>query len=126
MSKRILIFRTDRVGDLIVTCPAILSIKEFFIDCEITLITSYKNNVYAKKLNVFKNIIKYPDKGLLSKLKFIYNLSKQDFDYIFIFDGKERSFITSTFIKSKFKVAVTTNLRKYYRLYNIKFFKFND
>ena len=48
MSKRILIFRTDRVGDLIVTCPAILSIKEFFIDCEITLITSYKNNVYAK------------------------------------------------------------------------------
>ena len=53
MSKRILIFRTDRVGDLIVTCPAILTIKEFFADCKITLISSSKNIEYAKNLNIF-------------------------------------------------------------------------
>ena len=126
MSKRILIFRTDRVGDLIVTCPAILTIKEFFADCKITLISSSKNIEYAKNLNIFTNIINYPFKGFLNKIKFIHNLRKQNFDYIFIFDGKERSFISSLFIKSNYKGAVTTNLKKYHKLYNINFFKFDD
>ena len=81
MSKRILIFRTDRVGDLIVTCPAILTIKEFFVDCKITLISSSKNIEYAKNLNIFEEIISYPFKGLLNKIKFIHNLRKQNTNY---------------------------------------------
>ena len=36
MFENILMFRTDRIGDLIVTCPAILTIKDFFVDCKIT------------------------------------------------------------------------------------------
>ena len=79
MSKRILIFRTDRVGDLIVTCPAILTIKEFFADCKITLISSSKNIEYAKNLNIFTSIINYTFKGFLNKIKFIHNLRKQNF-----------------------------------------------
>ena len=44
---KILIFRTDRIGDLIMTCPAILSLKKNFDQCEITLITSSKNTKYS-------------------------------------------------------------------------------
>ena len=50
---RILIFRTDGVGDLIVTCPVIFSLKKYFKNPEITLVCSKKNYDYAKKLNIF-------------------------------------------------------------------------
>ena len=48
MINKILIFRTDRIGDLIVTCPTIISIKKYFKECDITLIASNKNFEYAK------------------------------------------------------------------------------
>ena len=51
MLTKILIFRTDRIGDLILTCPTIISIKKYFKKCDITLITSNKNYDYAKSLN---------------------------------------------------------------------------
>ena len=47
---KILIFRSDRIGDLILTCPTIFTIKKYFKQCNITLIASDKNNEYAKKL----------------------------------------------------------------------------
>ena len=56
MLIKILIFRTDRIGDLIFTCPTIISIKKYFEECDITLITSNKNYDYAKSLNQFNNI----------------------------------------------------------------------
>ena len=43
MLIKILIFRTDRIGDLIFTCPTIISIKKYFKECDITLISSNKN-----------------------------------------------------------------------------------
>jgi len=126
MSKRILIFRTDRIGDLIVTCPVILTIKEYFFNTHITLIASKKNFEYASKTNFFNNIIQYPDKGIINKFIFFSKLKKEKFDYIFIFDGKERSFISSFFLKSKYKVALSTKIKSYYGIYNIKFFKFDE
>ena len=33
---KILIFRTDRIGDLIMTCSAIISLKKYFNQSEIT------------------------------------------------------------------------------------------
>ena len=53
----ILIFRTDRIGDLIYSCPVIFTIKQYFKNSQITLITSNKNYDYAKSLNIFYEII---------------------------------------------------------------------
>ena len=106
----ILIFRTDRIGDLIYTCPTILSIKDYFKDSNITLITSEKNTSYAEKLNIFKNIFEFPKKNIFSKINFVYRLSKINFDYIFVLDGKERSIISTAFCTSKNKFAVTVVL----------------
>ena len=88
MINKILIFRTDRIGDLIVTCPAIITIKKYFEKCDITLITSSKNYEYAKSLNLFNNVIEFPKKNIINKIKFIYKLNKKKFDYIYIFDGR--------------------------------------
>jgi len=49
MINNILIFRTDQIGDLIVSCPFIFSFKEHYKESKITIITSKKNLEYAKK-----------------------------------------------------------------------------
>jgi len=123
MSNNILIFRTDRIGDLIYTCPSVLTIKDNLIKSNITLVCSNKNYEYAKNLNIFDEIIVFPTRNFLSKIKFINVLRKRYFDYIFVFDGKERSIITSILIKSKYKVSLSSKIKFYYKIFNINFFK---
>ena len=123
MLTKILIFRTDRIGDLILTCPTIISIKKYFKKCDITLITSNKNYDYAKSLNQFNSVIQFPRSNIINKIKFIYDLYKKKFDYIFVFDGKERSVLTAACLKSKIKVALTNSIKFHYKLFKIKLFK---
>jgi ADP-heptose:LPS heptosyltransferase len=124
MTKNILIFRTDRVGDLIVSCPTILTIKETFKNPNITLVASTKNYDYAKNLSFFDNILIFPSSNILAKIKFIFKLRKKTFDYIYIFDGKEKSFISAFLIKSSIKVGISTKIKKYQKFLNIKIFLF--
>ena len=56
--NKVLIFRTDRIGDLLITCPAIISVKNKLKNPKITIVTSSKNYDYAKNLNIFDNVIK--------------------------------------------------------------------
>ena len=125
MINEILIFRTDRIGDLLISCPAVLSLKEKIKDSRITLITSKYNYDYARSLNIFDDIRIIPRKNFIEKIKFIKKLSKIKFDYIFIFDGKERSIITSIFIKSKIKTALMQK-KRYNFLYNFLGLKLID
>ena len=122
MNNNILIFRTDRIGDLLVSCPTILTIKNSIKNSNITLISSEKNYEYAKSLNLFNKIYKFPNKNLFSKILFIFSLIREKFDYVFVFDGKERSILTSCFIRSKYKVALTPKISFFYKIFNIKFF----
>ena len=122
MINNILIFRTDRIGDLIVSCPAIITIKDYLKNSNITIITSKKNYDYAKSLNLFSEVYKFPNKNWFLKIFFVIKLIKKKFDYVFIFDGKERSIITSGLIRSKNKVALTPKIKLLYRIFNIKFF----
>ena len=126
MIDKILIFRTDRIGDLILTCPTIISIKNYFKKCDITLITSNKNYEYAKSLNLFDDVIKFPKDNIINKIKFIYNLNKKKFDYIYVFDGKERSILAAAFIKSRIKVALSNSIKIHYKFSKIKFFNDNE
>ena len=123
MVNNILIFRTDRIGDLLYTCPALLTIKNNLSNAQITLIASKKNFAYAKSLQIFDKVDLFPQESLLSKIKFIYHLSKLKFDYIFIFDGKNRSIISSIFIRSRYKVAIITEkkLNRMWNFFKIKF-----
>jgi len=119
----ILIFRTDRIGDLLATCPTIVTIKDYFKNCSITLISSKKNTAYAKSLNIFDSVLEFPNNSILSKINFIKKIRKKKFSYTFVFDGKERSILSASFIKSKFKVALTPKIKIYYRAFNIKYFE---
>ena len=49
-----LIFRTDRIGDFIISCPFILSYKKKFKNDEIIVISSEYNYNYIKKFHICK------------------------------------------------------------------------
>jgi hypothetical protein len=121
MKNKILIFRTDRIGDLLFTSPVILSLKKKINNNSIYLVASEKNYDYAISLNFFDNVYKYPKKGLIKKIKFIYKMHKKKFDFIFVFDGKERSIFSTLFIKSKYKVAIIQKINPFYKFFKIKY-----
>ena len=126
MNNKILIFRTDRIGDLIVSCPAIVTINKNITDSKITLIASIKNYDYAKSLNLFDEVYKFPEKNIFKKIIFIYKLIKKNYKYIYVFDGKERSIITAGLIKSDNKFALTPKINFFYKMFKIKFFLDNE
>ena len=123
MVNNILIFRTDRIGDLLITCPAVLAIKKYLKNSRITLITSIKNHDYAKSLDFFDYVTKFPENNFVEKIKFIMNLSKKKYDYVLVLDGKDRSLISSIFLRSKNKVGVISKSRInfFWKIFNIKF-----
>ena len=118
MLKSILVFRTDRIGDLLVNYPSIITIKKYFKNSEVTLVASKKNMDYAKSLNIFESIYNFPEGDLIKKIKFIKMLRKKFFDYIFVFDGKDRSAISSIFLKSSCKIALMKS-KKFNVIYNL-------
>jgi len=123
MLKKILVFRTDRIGDLIVSCPAIITIKNYFDNSVITLIASEKNVKYAKRLKIFNIVYTFPENSILKKIKFIRFLRRENFDYIFVLDGKERSILSALFLNSNFKVGLTQSIKFYYKFFKIKLFE---
>ena len=123
MLKKILFFRTDRIGDLIINCPSIITIKNNFQNTEVSLVCSNKNIAYAKSLNIFDHVYNFPKNNLIKKFNFIKMLSKKEFDYIFIFDGKDRSIFSSIFIKSNYKIAFVPK-KKFSFLYKITKIKY--
>ncbi len=114
MVSKILIFRTDKIGDLLITCPIISTLKKEIGKSEITLICSKNNYKYAKTLSFIDEVLAIPEKNFIKKVSFILQLSKKYFNYILVLDGKERSLISSIFLKSKYKIGITQ--KKYLQL----------
>lgn len=121
MLNNILIFRTDRIGDLLLTCPAIIAIKNYFSDSKITLISSEKNYEYAKSLKIFNEVYKFPKSNIIDKILLVNKLNKNRFNYIFIFDGKNRSLISSIFVNSPNKIATISEKKasNFWKLFKI-------
>ena len=69
MIKNILVFRTDRIGDLLVTCPSIKTIKEHFPESKLNIVTSKKNFDYAKTFDFIDVVHLLPDENILEKIK---------------------------------------------------------
>ena len=99
MVNNILIFRTDKIVDLLITCPVVLTIKKHLTNSTITLITSKNTHNYAKSFGFIDDIVMFPQDNLLEKFKFIISLAKKKYNYILILDGKDRSIILSKFLK---------------------------
>lgn len=73
--KKILIVRTDGLGDLILTIPLFISLKKMYLDAEITLLTN-KNLLELADLFITNNFIDkvYSDEELLKQPPVIYDI----------------------------------------------------
>ena len=118
--KKFLIFRTDRVGDFILSCILIKSIKRNKPNSEITVICSDKNYEYVKNYSLVDNAKLYP-KGFIKKISFFHSMIKSDFDCILSLDGKKRSIFACVISNAKLKIMTVTK-----KIYKKIFFNFKD
>ena len=127
--KKILVFRTDRLGDFIISksvLNSLLHTKKYLID----IVVSETNFNYIKNFKSFNKIYVYKN----SYIKFIFDYRKifsTKYDYVLIHDGKRRSHFISLLIKGKkfslikfsknslyFKFAKIFNFSSYYNSVN--------
>lgn len=106
--NKYLIFRTDRVGDFLVSIILITSIKRNDPTSHITVVTSDKNYDYVNSFKSVDSTILLK-KGIFSKIKLFLLLNKNFYHSIIISDKKNRSKIFSFFLKSNIKIFLKKN-----------------
>ena len=104
---KIIIFKSDRVGDLINFSPCLKIIKDEKPNSHITLVCSSYNLQVAKNYKFIDDFI------ILDKKNIFYSLIKNfrsffsvKYDYLFQFDGRNISYLISYFIKSRYKTTI--------------------
>tara|TARA_B110001454_G_scaffold113132_1_gene106074 strand:- start:103 stop:1113 length:1011 start_codon:yes stop_codon:yes gene_type:complete len=122
--NKYLFFRTDRIGDFIVTLILVNSIKRHDQNSKIIFIGSKKNYHFIKKIKLIDEVYLYPQSSLIGKIKLIKYLNDENLDYIFVTDGKKKSIVLSLFIKSQKKIFNVTKsiFKKIFKLSSIKVF----
>ena len=114
-----LIFRSDRIGDFLITSPLIQSIKRNDKNHSIEVVCSSKNYNFINNLNLVNKIHILKKNNFISKFNLFLKLKANFYDVTIVSDKKNRSIILSFFIKSKIKIF---NVSKKF-IYNfLKFF----
>lgn len=106
--KKILIFRTDRIGDLLLYLPLINCLKRNYSSATIDIVCSKKNYQYASDIQLFDQVHVYPKNFINKIILFFKLLSKKDL--IMVLDGKKRSIYFSIFIPSKLKIIFSPSV----------------
>ena len=97
MNKRIIIVRMDRIGDVVLSSPAIKAVRDAYPDSRIAvLVRPYAKDVLDGNPYI-DEVITYDrsgkEKGLLGKIKFIADLKNKKFDLAIILHPKNSSHI---------------------------------
>ena len=106
--NKYLIFRTDRIGDFLLTAILVKSIKRNDPNSYIKIIASEKNFNYIKSFKIIDEVFLLK-KGILNKFRLIYSLKKDFFKAIIIHDDKKRSNFISFFLKANIKISPNSN-----------------
>ena len=93
--KRILIIRTDRIGDVVLTTPMIKAIKDAWPNSYVSMMVApavvdiLKNNPYLDEIIVYDK--KNTHRGVLQNLRFILELRRKKFDLALVVHTKNRT-----------------------------------
>ena len=107
--NKYLIFRTDKIGDFLISAILIKSIRRNDPDSFINVVASEKNYNYIKSFKIVDKVTLLTN-GILSKLKLIYFLRKEKYNTIIVHDRKQRSILISLFLKTNLKIVSNANL----------------
>ena len=102
-----LFFRTDRIGDFLVSAILLKAIKRNDKKAHISVVASSKNYFFIKTLDFIDEVFLYPN-NFFKKIFFFFNLRKKKYELLCALDGKKRSIYFSLFLKSKIKILMTT------------------
>lgn len=104
--KKILIFKSDKIGDILNISPVLKNIKLNFPHVEITIVCSSYNSPITKYYPQINRILIYKKPFFIFLLKNFKHLLITKYDLILQLDGKNDSYLSSIFIRSTKKVAI--------------------
>jgi ADP-heptose:LPS heptosyltransferase len=106
--NKYLIFRTDRIGDFLLTIILIKSIKRNDPNSYIKVVASEKNFDYIKSFSIVDEVILFK-KSIINRFKLINLLKIDKYNAIIIHDSKKRSIFISFFLKANLKLLPNAN-----------------
>jgi heptosyltransferase-3 len=110
--KKILLIQLRRIGDVLMTTPAVKAVKKRFYNAKITFLTEkpcdeiFYNNPYVDEI-----LLHNRSWGIKEYLKFIYELRKRQFDLVIDFFGNPKSAQMTFFSKAKYRLGFKFRLR---------------
>ena len=108
-----LIFRTDRIGDFLITLPLLKSIKRNKKNSKIAIVASPKNIEFIKKIVLVDEVFLLKSNNFMDKFRLFLKLRKYSYDTIIVSDKKNRSIFLSLFLNATKKVFnVSKNSQK--------------
>ena len=115
--NKYIFFRTDRIGDFLMSSILFKSIKNSDHKSMITIIASKKNFEYIKSADFVDEVILFPE-NFIQKFLFYLKFFLNKYYLVGILDGKKRSIYFSFIVRSKYKFLFT--YKKFYYL-SLKF-----
>ena len=106
--NKYLIFRTDRIGDFLLTLILIKCIKRNDKKSYIVIVSSEKNYHYIKTFNFVDEVIKLKP-NFFSRISVINQLRRHTFKITIIHDGKNRSKFINFFIKKSKSIFINND-----------------
>lgn len=119
MIKEYIFFRTDRIGDFLMSSILFKSIKRSDPNSFITVVASKKNYEYIKKIDFIDKVILFPT-SYHNKLLFYFSFFLKKFHLICVLDGKKRSIYFTFLTRAKFKFLFT--YKNFYKIFLNLFF----
>ena len=104
--KKILIFKSDRIGDLINISCVIKNIKHNFDNCDITLVCSKYNSDIGKYYPEISTILIFENSIITFIFNYFHKIFFNKYDYIFQLDGKKKSYFLCAILKAKYKSCI--------------------
>jgi len=81
--KKALFIRIDRIGDLVLSTPALKAFKHYFPDCELSVLASKSNHPVLLNLPYVDNVIIYDrDQNISKKMSTLRQLRKYKYDLV--------------------------------------------
>ena len=102
---KVLIFKTDRIGDLINISPIFNNLKKNYPDSEITLVCSEYNFPVTKYYKFLSKVLIFKKPFFSFLIKYFKFFFLKNYDLILQLDGKNHSYLTSIYIRSKKKAT---------------------
>ena len=117
--NKYLIFRTDRIGDFLLSMILIKNIKRNDKKSYIVIVSSEKNYNYIKTFSIIDEVIKL-NPNFFSRISVINQLRRHKFKLTIIHDGKNRSKFINFFIKKDKSIYINNDDIKSSHFFKIK------